>query len=305
MSNLNEMERAERLVREVAPPTPCELFGSVWLKREDLGPCGVFKWRGALAALTGGTGPVVAASSGNHGLGVAWAGERLGRPVEVFVPVGANPRKCARIETAGARIVESGRDLDEAIVAARARAKEGDCELLVDGVHPRIFAGTATIGLEIHLQLPEVARVVVPIGNGALVAGVASALRERGSTASIVGVGAEAAPFMYNSWRARRAVEAERHETIAEGLGGRIPMQPATDRMIELVDDFVLVSDDALKNAIARFHRETGDVIEPAAAASLAALEILPAEPSPTVALVTGRNISAELQEELFGGRRR
>ena len=115
MPNLKDMERAERLVREVAPPTPCEPFGSVWLKREDLGPCGVFKWRGALAALAGGTGPVVAASTGNHGLGIAWAGERLARSVEVFVPVGANPRKCAQIKAKGARIVETGRDLDEAI----------------------------------------------------------------------------------------------------------------------------------------------------------------------------------------------
>lgn len=304
MPNLEDMERAERLAREVVPPTPCEPLGSVWLKREDLGPCGVFKWRGALAALARGTGPVVAASTGNHGLGIAWAGKRLGRAVEVFVPVGANPRKCARIETEGARIVESGRDLDEAIVAARARAESGDFELVVDGEHPGVFAGTATIGLEIFRQLPEVARVVVPIGNGALVTGVASALRERGSPASIVGVGAEGAPFMYRSWYARRAIEAERNETIADGLAGRVPVQPATDRMIELVDDFVMVSDDAMKAAIVGFRRERGDVIEPAAAAPLAALDIVPEGPSPTVAIVTGRNISAKLQEELFGRRR-
>jgi threonine dehydratase len=301
MLNLNDIERAERLTREVAPPTPCEPLGSVWVKREDLGPCGVFKWRGALAALAEGTAPVIAASSGNHGLGIAWAGKRLGRPVEVFVPVGANPRKCARIEAEGARLIESGRDLDEAIAAARERAGDGDLELVVDGEHPEIFAGTATIGLEIFRQLPEVARVVVPIGNGALVTGVAAALRELGSAASIVGVGAEGAPFMYLSWKTRVATRAEKNETIADGLAGRVPVQPATDRVIEVVDDFVTVSDDAMKAAIVRFQRERGGVIEPAAAASLAALGVLPAEPSPTVALVTGRNISEELQKELFG----
>jgi threonine dehydratase len=304
MPNLEDMERAERLAREAAAPTPCEPLGAVWLKREDLGPCGVFKWRGALAALAGGAGSVVAASTGNHGLGIAWAGKRLGRAVEVFVPVGANPRKCARIEAEGARIVETGRDLDEAIASARARARTGDVELVVDGEHPGIFSGTATIGLEVLRQVPEAARVIVPIGNGALVTGVASALRARGSAATIVGVGAEGAPFMYRSWQARRAVEADRNETIADGLAGRVPVQPATDRMIDLVDDFVLVSDDAMKAAIVRFHRQRGDVIEPAAAAALAALDILPEEPSPTVAIVTGRNISPQLQEELFGGPR-
>lgn len=333
--------RAEALVRQHAPPTPCEPHPGaegVVLKREDVGPCGVFKWRGALAALglglpsedggrggqggwtswpageegggepgdgSGGlrrrAGPtVVAASTGNHGLGLAWAGRRLGRPVEIYVPRGANPGKLERIRAEGAVIVEAGTDLDEAIAAARERAAGGGAELVVDGEHLGIFPGTATIGAEIAAQVPDAARVVVPVGNGALVTGVALGLRLRGCGARIVGVAAAGAPVMYRSWREGRPVDGDRCRTIADGLAVRLPQQPATDAVIELVEEFLLVSDPEMEAAMVEFHRLQGELLEPAGAAGLAALDELDAEGAgPTVVVVTGRNVDPALAERL------
>jgi threonine dehydratase len=270
---------------------PAELGGgrNVWLKREDAHELGAFKWRGALPTLERWRSDVVTASTGNHGAAAAWAAQRVGVRATVFVPEQVSEAKLSLLERLGADVRRIGADVDEAKDAARAFADERGLPFFEDGAEPTQFEGYAAIGREI-LDAIDPATIVVPVGNGALAIGIGRAVHGR---ARCIGVAAEQAPVMAESFHAGRVVESDSSDTIADGLAVRVAIPLAVDELVETIHDMVLVSELDLMRSVAAFHR-AGIRAEAAAAAALAALPQIDAA-GPIVLIVTGRNIDNDL----------
>jgi threonine dehydratase len=281
----------------------------VWLKLETDLPTRSFKPRGALWALSVAVTrrpvrEVVACSTGNHGAAVAFAAKALGVAATVFVQTSPNPVKRARITSLGASVEEVGdMDLAEAFAAATDRARAECVYFLDDATDPDVPAGPGTIALEIVEQLPSVDTIVVPIGDTALVRGVAVVARLLAPGVRIIGVQAERAPAYTLSWRAGRAVPTERCDTIADGLATRLPDAENVRAIRELVDDIVLASDGQMLAAMRRLAIEERVVAEPAGAAAAAALLNHPSlRGRQTVALVTGANVECRLLRAALRG---
>jgi threonine dehydratase len=233
---------------------------------------------------------VVAASTGNHGAAVAYAGAQLGVPARIFVPVGANRIKASRIRGLGATLVATGIDLSDAIDAAAHYAQSHDAFFLHDASNPDIPIGTATIGAEICEQCPTLDRVYVPMGDTALIRGVASAIRLTGRPVHVIGVVAASAPAYALSYRAGEVVETATADTIADGLAVRRPLLPNVEAIRTLVDTVMMVSEQEMRDAIQWLQEHEAVVAEPSAAASVAALQKDPERSSTSVAIVTGQS---------------
>jgi threonine dehydratase len=279
---------------------------AVFLKIESELPTGSFKVRGALYSLSkhverSGSGPVIAASTGNHGAAVAWAGRLLSLPVTIFLPAHANPVKTRRILDLGARIVSVGNDLSAAIDAAYAEAARSGAFFLHDASDPDIPAGTATIGAEIVAQLPMVDAIYVPMGDTALVRGLASAVKQLKPTVRIVGVAAANAPAYYLSWRSGVAISTDTADTIADGLAVRRALEPNVTAICSLVDDVRIVEEEELLAAMSHLMTREGVIAEPAAAAATAALLKDTDATGTIVALVTGGNVAPDVMARLTG----
>jgi threonine dehydratase len=277
---------------------------TVYLKVESGLPTGSFKVRGAVYALSkhverNGAGPVLAASTGNHGAAVAYAGRLLNVPVTIFLPEGANPVKTRRILDLGARIVAVGNDLSAAIDAAYAEAERTGAFFLHDATDPDIPAGAATIGTEIVTQLPSADVIFVPMGDTALVRGVASAAKQLNPSIRIVGVAAANAPAYYLSWRGGEAVSTETANTIADGLAVRRALDANVTAISVLVDDVRLVEEHELLAAMAHLMTHEGVTAEPAAAAAIAALMKDSETAGTIVSLVTGCNVAPEVMARI------
>lgn len=276
----------------------------VHLKLEIELPTGTFKPRGALYALAtklreDSIAEVTASSTGNHGAAVAWAAKTLRVPATIFLPKDANPVKRARIAELGARIVEVGADLTQAAVEAAEYSKRAGVYFLNDATDPHIPAATGTIGLEILSQLPTAASIFVPMGDTALIRGVAAAVKQSNPRVRVIGVQAERAPSYYLSWKAGRTITTETCDTCADGLATRVPQPENVAAIGELVDDVVLVSEDEMLQAIRLLYEQAHVVAEPSGAAATAAF--LKRGPSSqdsdsAVVLVTGCNIADTVQ---------
>ena len=280
----------------------------VGLKLEAELPTGSFKVRGALWALAtrlkrGRVEEVIASSTGNHGAAVAWAAKLLGVAARIFLPAGCNPVKRGRIASLGAEIVESGAaDLAAAFELANEYAKRPGVYFLNDGTDTDLPAGPATIGCEILEQLPEVESIVVPMGDTALIRGIAAAVKQIAPRVKIIGVQAERAPSYFLSWKEERVVETETCDTIADGLATRTPDAANVREVKSLVDDVVLVSEEQMLRAIEILLVEEHVLAEPAGAASTAALLAAGADFGGTVALlVSGANISRDVLRRAVG----
>jgi threonine dehydratase len=279
-----------------------------WLKLEADLPTGSFKVRGALWALAtrlarGRVEEVVASSTGNHGAGVAYAGKLLGVKARIFLPAGCNPVKRGRIASLGAEIVEcGGADLAAAFELADEYAKSPGVYLLNDATDVDLPAGPGTIGSEILEQQPDVSAIVVPMGDTALIRGIAAAVKQLAPQVKIIGVQAEGAPAYYRSWKEDRVVGTETCDTIADGLATRTPHAANVRDVKSLVDDVVLVSEEAMLQAIAILLVEEHVLAEPAGAASTAALLATRADIGENAVLVvSGANISREVLQRAIG----
>jgi threonine dehydratase len=250
------------------------------LKVETLNPIRSFKGRGAVTWMRHADDDVpgvVCASVGNFGQGLAYAARQAGKPCRVFVGAAANPVKLDAIRGFGAEVHAVDGGYEEAIEAARAFAEDTGDRLVQDGHDPLIAAGAGTIAHELTealgtgtAVLPEVA--LVPVGNSALILGIAVWLRHRRPDTRIVGVCAERAPAPALSWRAGRVVTALSEGTAADGIEVAEPFAASVDGMLEWVDDMVLVSEDALRHATRLIADELSLLVEPAGAAGVAAL---------------------------------
>jgi threonine dehydratase len=189
-------------------------------------------------------------------------------------------------------------DLAEAFQQASAYSARPGVFFLNDATDPDVPVGTATIGLEIVEQIPQVATVYVPMGDTALIRGIAAAVKQLSPNVRVVGVQAERAPSYYLSWKARKAVPTDTCDTCADGLATRTPEPENVRAILELVDDIVLVSEDQMLQAIAHLYKEEGVLVEPAGAAATAAFLGNPQNAGECVVLIaTGANISDDVKK--------
>lgn len=281
-----------------APALSARARCEVYLKLESELPTGSFKPRGALYALAKNLErqklrEVTAASTGNHGSAVAFAAKQLGVAATIFLPENPNPVKRAKIAALGARIEEGGCDLSEAFRRASAYSQGDGIYFLNDATDPDLPAGPATIACEIMEQLPDANAIYVPMGDTALIRGVAAAAKQISPHIKIIGVQAERAPSYYLSWQQAQAVNTDTCDTIADGLATRTPDIDNVRAIRELVDDIRLVSEAQMMAAIRCLLYEEHIVAEPAGAAATAALLKSGDDArGKVVLLVTGANIA-------------
>jgi threonine dehydratase len=244
------------------------------VKVETVNPIRSFKGRGAewLVGSLEGRVPLVCASAGNFGQGMAFAARKRGLPLAVFAATTANPLKIERMRALGAEVRLEGQDFDAAKQAARAFAAEAGARFVEDGRDPETAEGAGTIGMEL-LRWPEpFDALLVPLGNGALLAGVATWAKAHAPATRVIGVSASGAPAMERSWRSGRLEALDRVDTIADGIAVRVPVPEALADLAGVVDDIVLVDDAMLLAAMRLAHQELGLVLEPSGAAGVAAL---------------------------------
>jgi threonine dehydratase len=290
--------------RLIAAPFLSQATGkNVYLKLETELPTGSFKVRGAFWALAqrmkrGPISEVVTCSTGNHGAAVAFAAKQFGIAARIFLPANCNPVKRGRIAALGAAIVESGGggDLASAFTLAAEYAKQPGVHFLNDATDEDLPAGPATIACEILEQLPETNAIFVPMGDTALIRGIAAAAKQIAPQVKIIGVQAEQAPSYYLSWKAGKVVGTETCDTIADGLATRTPEAANVRDVKSLVDEVVLVSEEQMLRAIVTLLVEEHVLAEPAGAASTAALLKAGADCGDRAMLVvSGANISREV----------
>jgi threonine dehydratase len=273
----------------------------VVLKNETVLPTHSFKPRGAMYALAknlerGRVEEVVASSTGNHGAAVAFAGRTLGVPVTIFLPENPNPVKQKNIEGFGARIVFGGcSDLVGASQLAKEYSRRPGVYFLHDARDPDLPAGAGTIGLEILQQLPDASAVFVPMGDTALIRGIAAAVKAISPSTRVIGVQAERAPSYVLSWRAGKPVPTESCDTCADGLATRMPEAENVAAIRDVVDDVVLVSEEQMLAAVHHLYVRENVLAEPSGAAATAGYLANPVE-GRIVLLVSGGNITDELR---------
>lgn len=249
----------------------------VWVKCENLQRTGSFKPRGAylrisrLDAAQRARG-VVAASAGNHAQGVAWSASQLGISSRVYMPVGAALPKISATKAYGADVELYGATIDEALVEARAYAERTGAVLIHPFDHRDIVTGQASVGVEILEQMPDVSTIVVPLGGGGLLAGIAAAVKPRRPDVAIIGVQAEQAAAWPESLRVGSPRAASEMATMADGIAVALPGEVPFAHVRELVDDVVTVSEDALSTALLLMLERAKLLVEPAGAAGVAAL---------------------------------
>jgi len=297
-----------RAVQAETPLEPAQSLGrgqEVLLKREDLGPNGAFKWRGALCAcaafIRSGAGGVVTSSTGNHGAATAWAGRRLGLATHIVVPVGAARSKLRLIQQHGAVLHELGADLDAAAHHAQSLARELGYPLLVDGGCEAQLLGTETIGAELRGVRAET--VVVPLACGALAGGLGRGLAAAEPRPRVIGVQSTMFGRLGALIRGERDPLIPTGHSFADGLADNRIVEPAFSTCRSFLDDAVAVDDDALRDAMRELWASCGIVVEGAAAAPLAALRQHPDRilGRRVVLIVSGRNIDEELRDQILG----
>lgn len=312
-----DLADARRYLAECGITSPVQLsrplserFGrEVWVKYESFLEVGSFKLRGAMWAVhqakARGAATVVTASTGNHGQGVALAGQRLGIPVTVFMPDDVDAVKQRRMREFGADVRAGGKRLADAETAALDAARLG-AVFIEDGENPDLMAGAASIGLELAEQVPHADIVIAPVGGGNLSAALCLALACTRASTRIVGAQSRAAPGVALSWLAGRLVQAECN-TLAGGLATERPGRLALSVLLRHLAGIAVIDEDDLWNAVRLAYENLSHNLELAAVAPLAALERFPDEmPGSTVVVVASGSCidAAQLGHILTGGTR-
>ena len=286
--------------------------GRVQLKLESLQTTNSFKLRGAINAVAAliergdGTVPrVVTASAGNHGRAMAWAAERLGARLTVFTSHDASRTKLNAIRGHGADLQDTASNYDEAERLAKRFALDTPASYLSPYSHPDVIAGAGTIGLEVLEEAPETETVLVPVGGGGLISGIAIAVKAMAPEVRVIGVEVEASQPFTTSLAAGRITEINVTETIADGLAGNMDPDTMTFDIIKtLVDDVVVVSEAALKQGIRGLVANEQLIAEGAGIAAVAAILGGAVEGcGRTVAVVSGANIDADRLIEILAAR--
>lgn len=280
--SLARIEEASRVIDPVFRCSPQfsfaglneELGLEMVFKVETLNPIRSFKGRGAdyfIHQLGGGNQRLVCASAGNFGQGLAYAARKRNIQLTVFAAERANPLKVERMRKLGAEVILTGVDFDAAKHAARVFAEGENLPFVEDGREVAISEGVGTIGLELSRWPKPFDSILVPLGNGALLAGIGRWIKAVSPQTHVIGVCAKGAPAMALSWRSGRTVVTDNVDTVAEGIAVRVPVEEALDDLRLVVDDILLVDDQTMMRAMRLLFRELGIVVEPAGAAGIAA----------------------------------
>ena len=281
----------------------------VFLKLECFQLTGSFKIRGAMAKLSALTKDersrgVLTVSAGNHGLAVAHCSEVLRLAATIVVPETASQAKVASIRRYPVSLIERGATYDDAERAARGMERESGLTFVSPYNDREVIAGQGTIGLEILEDSPDIDVLVVPVGGGGLLAGVAIAAKAVNPRIKVYGAEPLTSPTMTAAIEAGHTIEIEEQATIADGCAGNIEPGSMTFPIIQrLVDDIILVSEDSIRTAMARIAREDHLMIEGSAAVSIAALSDAHVKGNSVAAIVSGRNISLKLFTEVIGAK--
>lgn len=308
------MAALERIRPHIAP-TPLrlsaaasEMMGAeVYLKHENHLPTGAFKVRGGVNLMSQLSSQereagVIAASTGNHGQSVAYAAKLFGVKAIVCAPQNANPAKVEAMRELGAEVNLIGASYDEARLACERLAASHGYRYIHSGDEPLLIAGVGTHTLEILAEQPRIDTIIVPVGGGSGAAGACIVAKAIDPAIQVIGVQSDAAPAAYRSWREGRLVEVASH-TWAEGLATGTAFELPQRILRRLLDDFVLVSDDDIRNAVRSLLERTRTVVEGAGAAPLAAgLALKNRLAGRRVALIlSGGNISAAQLRTVLG----
>lgn len=309
------VKEAREGMRGVLQPTPLihsssfsKLFGfECRLKLENLQKTGSFKARGAynrLSALTEGEKRrgVVAASSGNHAQGVAWAAALLKVRAVIVMPETAPIIKHVATRAYGGEVVFHGRSFDESYGRAEAIAREEGLVFIPPFDDELVMAGQGTVGLEIMEEFPEVDAVVVPIGGGGLISGIATAVKEQRGSVKVIGVEADASPSCIESLKAGKPVQVPRKPTIADGIAVKRVGEKTFPIIKRYVDEVVAVSEEAIAGAILKLLERKKLIVEGAGAVTLAsAMEgVLPRGIKSAVFVLSGGNIDVTTLDRII-----
>jgi threonine dehydratase len=309
-ATLKDILAAREFIAQYLPKTPLvhseklseKLGCDYYLKLENLQPTGAFKVRGGVNLVGTASGQerstgLVSASTGNHGQSIAYAGRLFGARVIIYAPIqNVNESKMQAMRDLGAEVRLHGCDFDEARLEAERVAQSEGHRYVHSANEPKLIAGVGTIGLEIFEDLPEVDVIIAPAGGGSCASGNSIVAKSFNSKTRVIAVQSESAPAMWHAWKNRNLNPYPTMETEHEGLATRVPFEMTNQILWELLDDFVLVTDEEINDAIRLLAQNAKQVAEGAGAASLAAAINLrdQLKGKKVVGIITGGNIPPE-----------
>lgn len=311
---LEDVEKAASVLKGVTRVTPLDHSRTLseqtgmdlYLKMENVQRSGSFKMRGAYYKIYSLSDSerrrgVVAASAGNHAQGVAHAATLLGVRSTIVMPESASPAKIDATKGYGARVVLHGASFEDALDMAREITRKEEATLIHAFDDPMVVAGQGTVGLEMMRAVPDLESLVVAIGGGGLISGVAVAAKGVKPSVKVVGVQSEAFPSMYMAFKTAKMVPYKTQETIADGIAVKQPGKLTYKLIRKHVDDVVLVADPDIAGAIFFMLERMKLVAEPAGAASVAACMagLVKARGTKTAAVVSGGNIDMYLLDQI------
>jgi threonine dehydratase len=307
-----QVEAASKRIAVHLSPTPLRNYPEldaaighgvrVWIKHENHQPTQAFKARNALSALSALDDAqrkrgIVGATRGNHGGGLAWAGQLLGIPIVICVPVGNNEEKNAAMRAYGAEVIESGRDYDESVLVAKGLMEERGLHMVHSTNDPTIIAGAATMTLEILEQTAsEIDAIVVAVGGGSQAVGALTVVRARAPAIEVFGVQAANASAIHDGYHAGKEVSKDSADTFADGLATRSCYAMTFGPLCKGLTDFVTATEAEIADAIRLLVRTTHNLAEGAGAASTAGLcKLAPRLAGKrVVAVLSGGNIDSD-----------
>jgi threonine dehydratase len=256
---------------------------SLLVKHENVQPTGSFKVRNGLATVTAlgaveRAAGVVGASTGNHGLGLAFAGRQLGVPVTICVPRGNNPEKNAALRAWGARVVEEGADYDDAVAVSQRLAESAGCTLAHSTNNPNVLAGAGTMSLEMMEQAPRLDTLIIAIGGGSQAVGAITVARALRPDLRVIGVQAAGASAGHDGWHAKAPRRSERATTFAEGVATRTTYELTFPTLLDGLAGFITVTDAEIADAVRLILSCTHHLVEGAGAMGVAAARKLAPE---------------------------
>lgn len=315
MITLNDIKEAKRNIENIAQNTPltkapilsetfnCEIF----LKKENLQLTGSFKLRGAFNRVASLSKEkrnkgVVAASAGNHAQGLAYSAKYFECEATIFMPEATPLTKVSGVKSYGANVILHGENFDEAYEAAMKFGKENNKEFIHPFADDDVIAGQGTIALEILEEIKDLKQIIVPIGGGGLISGIAIAAKSINPDIKIIGVVASGAKGMKESYRSQTKIDSKSVRTIADGIAVRDVTPKLLDIIIDYVDDIVEVSDNEIANAILFLLEKHKLVVEGAGAVATAAImhEKIDIEDSKVCALISGGNIDVTMLAQII-----
>jgi threonine dehydratase len=306
-----DVVEARRRIRPYLEPTPTRHYPDldeavghgirVFVKHENLNPTNAFKARNGLAVITALSRDevqrgVVAPTRGNHGAGIAYAGQLIGVPVTICVPLGNNPEKNSAMRGFGATLVEEGRDFDEAVEVAERLVKEKGLRMAHSVNDLMVIAGAGTITMELIEQVTGLDAMVISVGGGSQAVGAMTVLRTLKPEVKVYAVQAEGAPAIHDSWHAGKPVAKESAVTFADGVATRNAYEYTFPALREGLAGFVTVSEGEIAEGVRTLMKATHTMVEGAGAVGFAGLVKLREELAgkAVAIIISGGNIDSE-----------